>query len=301
MHKISSAYCRKNQTWNGNAQKVFLNPFNRRLRLLWNACGQILVRWRVEQPSTGWLRKFQTGRSQLFTTCCWISWLLPPSPSQLFTTCRRISWFLLPSPSQLFTTCRWLSWLLPPSPSQLFTTCRWLSWLLPPSPSQLFTTCRWLSWLLPPSPSQLFTTCRWLSWLLPPYPSLLCTMWRPISWFLLPSASQLLTMCHELTIIAPVVDMARVVMILMRANPFWGPLEPRISWIFWALKFVTFLGSEMATTEASAIFDRCLDSNPESCLSKQARYRLDHPYPFLATHLPICHLSPYLAKHLLLS
>ncbi len=34
-----------------------------------------------------------------------------------------------------------------------------------------------------------------------------------------------------------------------------------------------------------SIFERCLDSNPESCRSKQARYQLSHPSPFLATHL----------------
>jgi hypothetical protein len=33
------------------------------------------------------------------------------------------------------------------------------------------------------------------------------------------------------------------------------------------------------------IFERCLDSNPESCLSRQARYQLSHPSPLLATHL----------------
>ncbi len=51
-----------------------------------------------------------------------------------------------------------------------------------------------------------------------------------------------------------------------------------------------------------SIFERCLDANPESCRSKQARYQLSHPYhtsfsqsspslshpspPNLATHLP---------------
>ncbi len=81
-------------------------------------------------------------------------------------------------------------------------------------------------------------------------------------------------MCHELTIIAPVVDMARDVMILMRANPFPGLLGRVALKIlnFWDLKFVTFLGPDMATTEASAIFYGSLDSNPESCRSKQARH-----------------------------
>ncbi len=34
------------------------------------------------------------------------------------------------------------------------------------------------------------------------------------------------------------------------------------------------------------IFKRCLDLTPESCRSKQARYQLSHPSPYLATHLP---------------
>jgi hypothetical protein len=34
------------------------------------------------------------------------------------------------------------------------------------------------------------------------------------------------------------------------------------------------------------ISDRCLDSNPESCRSKKARYQLSHPSPYLITHLP---------------
>jgi hypothetical protein len=43
------------------------------------------------------------------------------------------------------------------------------------------------------------------------------------------------------------------------------------------------------------IFEKCLDSNPETCSSRQARYKLSHPSPYqlsrpspfnLATHLP---------------
>ncbi len=52
------------------------------------------------------------------------------------------------------------------------------------------------------------------------------------------------------------------------------------------------------------IFERCLDSNPESCRSKQARYQLSHSSPCLANHLPteppislLSHLSPNLASH----
>jgi hypothetical protein len=34
------------------------------------------------------------------------------------------------------------------------------------------------------------------------------------------------------------------------------------------------------------IFERCLDSNPDSCRSKQVCYQLIHPSPYFATHLP---------------
>ncbi len=34
------------------------------------------------------------------------------------------------------------------------------------------------------------------------------------------------------------------------------------------------------------IFEKCLDSNPGSFRSKQARYQLSHPSRCLATHLP---------------
>ncbi len=45
------------------------------------------------------------------------------------------------------------------------------------------------------------------------------------------------------------------------------------------------------------IFERCLDSNPEGCRSKQARLATHLPY--LATHLPTQPLiSLYLATHL---
>jgi hypothetical protein len=33
------------------------------------------------------------------------------------------------------------------------------------------------------------------------------------------------------------------------------------------------------------IFERCLDSNPESCRSKQVRYQLSHPSPSLHIHI----------------
>ncbi len=52
-------------------------------------------------------------------------------------------------------------------------------------------------------------------------------------------------------------------------------------------------------------FERCLDSNQESCRCNQARYQLSHPSPYYATNLltqpPISllsHPSPYLATHL---
>jgi hypothetical protein len=34
------------------------------------------------------------------------------------------------------------------------------------------------------------------------------------------------------------------------------------------------------------ILERCLDSNPENCRSKQVCYQLIHPSTYLATHLP---------------
>ncbi len=382
MHKISRASCRKDQHEMKTHNKFFCCPYNSRLRLLWNACGQILGHSRVEQPSTGWPRKFQTGRSQLFTTCRRISWLLPPSPSQLFTTCRQISWLLPPSPSQLFTTCRWISWLLPPFPksavhhvplnqliaaplpqvscspravesADCYSLPKTAVHHVPPSnqliaapfPRQLFTTCRRrISWLLLPSqdscsppaavksadccppppksavhhvPSNKLIAAHFpksavhhvpltqliaatfhksavhhvpLNQLIAtPSPSQLFTTCRRNSWLLLPSPSQLLTVPRIISINVPVADMARVVIILMWANPFSGPLGrvgPQNLEFFGLWNSWLFLGPEMATTEASAIFDRCLDSNPESCRSKQARYQPVHPYPFLATHLP---------------
>jgi hypothetical protein len=43
------------------------------------------------------------------------------------------------------------------------------------------------------------------------------------------------------------------------------------------------------------IFERCLDSNPESCCSMQGRYELSHPSPSLNTHFPglATHLPKY--------
>jgi hypothetical protein len=44
------------------------------------------------------------------------------------------------------------------------------------------------------------------------------------------------------------------------------------------------------------IFDRCLDSKPESCRNKQARYQLSHlSHSNLATHLPFYLLTLYLS------
>ncbi len=35
------------------------------------------------------------------------------------------------------------------------------------------------------------------------------------------------------------------------------------------------------------MFERCLDSNPESCLTKQARYQLSHPSPMISHPSPL--------------
>jgi hypothetical protein len=64
----------------------------------------------------------------------------------------------------------------------------------------------------------------------------------------------IITLMHLIMIVAinvPVVYMARDVMILMRANPLKGLLEKKIGW---TLKIETFMGPEMATSEASAIW-----------------------------------------------
>jgi hypothetical protein len=56
------------------------------------------------------------------------------------------------------------------------------------------------------------------------------------------------------------------------------------SWyIFWRAKVCWPL---LCLCRPFCIFERCLDSNPESCRSKQARYELSNPAFFLATHLP---------------
>ncbi len=55
---------------------------------------------------------------------------------------------------------------------------------------------------------------------------------------------------ERVTITVPVVYMARDIIILMRENPFRG------HWKGWALKIETFLGLEMAKSEASAIWAR---------------------------------------------
>jgi hypothetical protein len=58
--------------------------------------------------------------------------------------------------------------------------------------------------------------------------------------------------------------MARDVMILLGENPFEGH-----HWKGWALKIETFLGPEMATSEASAIWAQ--KSRVEACVSIQLR------------------------------
>ncbi len=45
------------------------------------------------------------------------------------------------------------------------------------------------------------------------------------------------------------------------------------------------------------IFERCLDSNAERCRSRQARYQLSHPSPWLSHPPPwLSHPPPYLAR-----
>ncbi len=50
------------------------------------------------------------------------------------------------------------------------------------------------------------------------------------------------------------------------------------------------------------IFERCLDSNPESCLSKQARYQHSHPSPYstigiFLTYIPQMYRKPQANVH----
>jgi hypothetical protein len=47
------------------------------------------------------------------------------------------------------------------------------------------------------------------------------------------------------------------------------------------------------------IFERCLDSNPESCRSKQARYLLSHPSPFPEHQIPHRNKFPKAPKNFL--
>ncbi len=62
--------------------------------------------------------------------------------------------------------------------------------------------------------------------------------------------------------------------------------------VFLNLQPVYFFGgpivcwSLLCFCRAFCVFERYLDSNPESCRIKQARYQLNYPSPFLTTHLP---------------
>ncbi len=65
-----------------------------------------------------------------------------------------------------------------------------------------------------------------------------------------------------------------------------GPSSPPSSCLgFREIFFVYFFGDGLECVGHSlayvAHFERCLESNPESCRSKQARYQFRHPSPFL--------------------
>ncbi len=67
--------------------------------------------------------------------------------------------------------------------------------------------------------------------------------------------------------------------------------------IFWRARVCWLL---LCLCRPFCMFERCLDSNPESCRSKHACYQLSQPFPYLATR-PISllsHPSPCLATHL---
>ncbi len=74
--------------------------------------------------------------------------------------------------------------------------------------------------------------------------------------------------------------------------PYHFPPPPAMEnfflYIFWRARVCRPL---LCLCRSFMIFEGCLDSNPEYCRSKLARYRLSHPSPYLS------HPSPYLATH----
>ncbi len=65
--------------------------------------------------------------------------------------------------------------------------------------------------------------------------------------------------------------------------------QQHIVYIFWG--GLECVAHSFANVAHFANFQRCLDSNPESCCSKEARYQLSHPSPTQPLN------SPNLASH----
>jgi|688.fasta_scaffold308345_1 hypothetical protein len=57
--------------------------------------------------------------------------------------------------------------------------------------------------------------------------------------------------------------------------------------LFYFFGGIDCVGHSFACVAHFVSFERCLDSNPDSCRSKQASYQLSHPSPFLVTHLAL--------------
>jgi hypothetical protein len=75
----------------------------------------------------------------------------------------------------------------------------------------------------------------------------------------------------KLIINAPVVYMARVVMILMRAS---GNIHYKGQWMGWALKIETFVGPEMATSKESPFVVPEIEFGEKNFHSRPRRIRI---------------------------
>jgi hypothetical protein len=94
---------------------------------------------------------------------------------------------------------------------------------------------------------------------------------------------------------------------LLLRNMFWDPaaglenngagLEQMIAGklFFWLARVCWPL---LCLCRPFCIVERCLDSNPESCRSKQARYQLSHPSPYQSPISLFSHPSPSKTTHL---
>ncbi len=67
-----------------------------------------------------------------------------------------------------------------------------------------------------------------------------------------------------------------VLLIFWSAYTLVISLELKDSCVWYPYYYFAYVGH--------CIFERCLNSNPDSCRSKQARYQLSHPSPYLLRH-----------------